>query len=184
MTIRKVPKGFACLVFVCALGCSRSALKVQKFADGTRELTCDYPLWKCIAQVDDYCKGASFEVLYALDDQHRYGAPGQEVESRTSRAVVHCLGLHDGPALPAGTPLAPASALQPVRLPPPSRPPAPAPRPAPPRACVAGATQVCVGPGACSGGQSCLPDGSGFGACDCGAPKASAPAGTAPAPAP
>lgn len=36
-------------------------------------------------------------------------------------------------------------------------------------ACVAGSTQACVGPGGCAGGQACLPDGSGFGECDCGA---------------
>jgi hypothetical protein len=35
-------------------------------------------------------------------------------------------------------------------------------------ACVKGVTQACVGPGGCSGGQACLPDGSGFGPCDCG----------------
>jgi hypothetical protein len=35
-------------------------------------------------------------------------------------------------------------------------------------ACAPGATQVCVGPGGCRGGQSCLGDGSGFGPCDCG----------------
>jgi hypothetical protein len=112
-------------------------------------------------------------VLYAHDDQHRYGAPGQEVESRTSRAVVHCLGLHDRPAIPAGTPLAPASSGRPslaatVRSAPPAAP-VPVAPPAPERVCVPGTTQACVGPAACSGGQSCLPDGSGFGGCDCGA---------------
>ena len=35
--------------------------------------------------------------------------------------------------------------------------------------CVPGSTQACVGPAACNGGQSCLPDGSGFAPCDCGA---------------
>jgi hypothetical protein len=35
-------------------------------------------------------------------------------------------------------------------------------------ACVPGVTQTCAGPGACRGAQSCLADGSGFGACDCG----------------
>lgn len=35
--------------------------------------------------------------------------------------------------------------------------------------CSTGETRTCVGPGACQGGQSCLPDGSGFGPCDCGA---------------
>ena len=31
-----------------------------------------------------------------------------------------------------------------------------------------GATQTCVGPGACRGGQQCLADGTAFGPCDCG----------------
>ena len=34
--------------------------------------------------------------------------------------------------------------------------------------CQPGATQVCVGPGACNGGQQCAPDGSTWGDCDCG----------------
>lgn len=34
--------------------------------------------------------------------------------------------------------------------------------------CTPGATQACLGPGACEGAQMCLADGSGFGACDCG----------------
>jgi hypothetical protein len=47
----------------------------------------------------------------------------------------------------------------------------------PPRACIPGATQACVGLGACAGGQACLPDGAGFGPCDCGPPGPSADAG-------
>lgn len=46
--------------------------------------------------------------------------------------------------------------------------PAPAPPPAPERACVPGVTQLCLGPAACRGAQACLPDGQGFGPCDCG----------------
>jgi hypothetical protein len=36
------------------------------------------------------------------------------------------------------------------------------------RGCTPGATQPCVGPGACIGGQSCRSDGQGFEACNCG----------------
>jgi hypothetical protein len=36
------------------------------------------------------------------------------------------------------------------------------------RVCSPGATQVCVGPGACSGGQVCVADGSRWAACECG----------------
>jgi|SoiMethySBSTD1v2_1073268.scaffolds.fasta_scaffold06847_5 hypothetical protein len=34
--------------------------------------------------------------------------------------------------------------------------------------CRQGDTRQCMGPGRCVGGQQCLPDGSGFGTCDCG----------------
>jgi len=40
----------------------------------------------------------------------------------------------------------------------------------PPLACVPGASVACTGPSGCAGGQSCLADGTGYGACDCGAP--------------
>jgi len=36
------------------------------------------------------------------------------------------------------------------------------------RACTPGASQACVGPGACQGGQVCTADGTGYGPCDCG----------------
>ena len=36
-------------------------------------------------------------------------------------------------------------------------------------ACIAGDTQACTGEDGCTGVQECLPDGSGYGACDCGA---------------
>jgi hypothetical protein len=47
-------------------------------------------------------------------------------------------------------------------------PPPPPPAAEPVRACVPGETRECVGAGACRGGHACLPDGSGFSACDCG----------------
>jgi hypothetical protein len=71
--------------------------------------------------------------------------------------------------------------------PPPAEPDAGVEDAAPPQVCVPNATQECVGPGACKGGQSCLPDGTGFTECDCGKKKkkpaggAKAPAATAPA---
>jgi hypothetical protein len=65
---------------------------------------------------------------------------------------------------------------------------APTPAPAPkapdadlPVVCVPNATQVCYGPGACRGGQSCAADGRSWSSCDCG-PSASPsqPAAAAP----
>lgn len=45
-----------------------------------------------------------------------------------------------------------------------------APRPAlaPGQVCIPGATQECLGAGACRGAQACLMDGRGYGPCDCG----------------
>ncbi len=77
------------------------------------------------------------------------------------------------------------------------KPPAPPPEPedagaaadaGPVQVCVPNSTQECVGAGACKGGQSCLPDGSGFTECDCGKKKkksgGSSAGAAAPAPAP
>jgi hypothetical protein len=54
------------------------------------------------------------------------------------------------------------------------------------RSCFPGVTQACTGPGACKGGQQCLPNGTAFGPCDCGggpaAPPPEAPSVELPAP--
>lgn len=52
---------------------------------------------------------------------------------------------------------------------------------APARACIPGATQACLGPGACQGAQACREDGAGFLPCDCGTAGPSGSAGAAPA---
>jgi hypothetical protein len=47
--------------------------------------------------------------------------------------------------------------------------PAPATAPSTPKnVCTPGATQACLGPGACRGAQACTSDGRGYGVCDCG----------------
>jgi hypothetical protein len=40
--------------------------------------------------------------------------------------------------------------------------------PGPNQLCIPGVTVECLGPGACRGAQACLPDGRGYGPCDCG----------------
>lgn len=50
------------------------------------------------------------------------------------------------------------------------------------RVCIPGQTQECVGPGACRGGQVCVPDGTAFGPCDCGTGTPPAPAASSAAP--
>jgi hypothetical protein len=156
--------GSALIALSMFAGCSRPGVRMQSLPDGTRELECQVPLWKCLMHVDDYCKGASYEVLYALDKQQVFGSQQSTIEARTSEAVIRCQGQHvklKGPLDPPPAAAAPApfaSAASSAKA------------PAPPAlACVPGSTQTCVGPGACSGGQACMADGSGFAACDCGA---------------
>lgn len=36
------------------------------------------------------------------------------------------------------------------------------------KVCVLGASQACIGPGACHGGQTCIAGGTAFSSCDCG----------------
>ncbi len=129
-----------------------------RLPNGADQLRCQSSLPECLAQVDELCKGASYEVLYAKHERSVFGTDQSQVEGHSSVAEVHCLGPHAKPAAAVTVPRpenAPAATAS-------GKPPLPAP------ACVPGATQTCVGPGACAGGQSCLPDGSGFGACDCG----------------
>jgi hypothetical protein len=175
-------------VLVVTAGCAKPDVEIRSLPDGTRQLTCRHTLPQCLSHVDDVCKGASYEILYATDTQKVYGSPSSnEVESRTSQAVVHCLGLHQEPmgeavagasliaaasastkpsASGSATPAAAASSVS-TGVAPSAAPGTVA------RTCVPGATQACVGAAACSGGQSCLPDGTGFGACDCGTAKSS-----------
>jgi hypothetical protein len=54
----------------------------------------------------------------------------------------------------------------------------------PTTACVPGATQACVGPGGCNGGQFCLDDGSKYSPCDCGGKAAADASAVTPAAAP
>jgi hypothetical protein len=178
---RSIP---ASLVLFLGVGCAKSGVEIQRMPNDLNLIKCKTGLPKCLDTVDAVCKGSSYEILYARDEQRIFGVDQTYVEGRTSRAQVHCIGPHDPPryedqAVPAPAPSGESTA-PPIAAPPNSAGPAasaaPAPNAAgtPTHACVPGATQSCVGPGACSGGQSCLPDGSGFGACDCG--------GAAPAP--
>src|SRR6185369_2684610 len=89
---------------VLFLGCSRSGVEIQRMPDGSREFKCQAPLWKCLNYVDDLCKGASYEVLYARDNQHVYGTDQNHVEGHTSEAQVHCLGPNDHYKAPPAAP--------------------------------------------------------------------------------
>jgi hypothetical protein len=153
---------------------SNGDVKTRSLGNGEFRLECKGALANCLEAADRLCMGNRYEVRSAKDDRDYFGpATIAETEVRTSEAVIWC-----GPrgrvlfARPpsgstgstgAGSPSPStemASSAAPVAAPPAAT---------ALRACIPGATQVCVGPAACRGGQTCLADGKAFGPCDCGA---------------
>ncbi|HET6280880.1 MAG TPA: hypothetical protein VFH73_07940 [Polyangia bacterium] len=137
------------------------AFTSRRLEDGTYQLRCRTELSLCLSRVDEVCRGKSYDVVSANDRRRPIDVTigSYQRETRSSEAIIRCT-LTD-PTLVQGAG-EPASAL-------PST---------PARTCIPGATQACVGPAACAGGQACLPDGSGFGPCNCGPPAHPRDAGT------
>jgi len=182
-------------------------VKTQSLGNNEFRLECQGSLSRCLDEADNICLGSRFEVISGKDKRDYFGPAGlTESEVRTSEAVIRC--GHRGRAIfgdngkasaggsagatvaasaggasgsagassPAAAIVAPSVAGSAA----PSAAPSVAPSAAPSaRACIPGATQVCVGPAACRGGQVCLHDGSAFGPCDCGPAVTPAPASAA-----
>lgn len=181
------------LLVVAACASSQRSYEAKHLPDGTWRLKCQGSLPACIAHAEATCHGNNYEVLKARDQRDLFGPENgtAQVEVRSSEAIIRC-GAKGVPA----PPLPPDPSADDTRDPNATQPPEPSdpthppPQPVPPpvaqRACVPGSTQACIGPGRCEGGQSCLPDGSAYGPCDCGTlgPPPSAPSAPPPAPEP
>ncbi|MEO7033802.1 MAG: hypothetical protein ABI548_07960 [Polyangiaceae bacterium] len=155
--------------FLGALGaCSPSSVPAARRADGSWHLKCGASLAACVQRAGDLCKDRGYVVLGGMSKRELYGAElgVSQVEGRESELDIACADRRGG--LPIVLSAQPAGGIIPPAVPALPFPPASA----APRAgsCTPGATQRCVGAGACAGGQACLPDGSGYAACDCGAP--------------
>jgi hypothetical protein len=193
-----VPSTLAARLLVAALpllaACAtHPGVDTQRLPDGTLRIKCDGSLVQCLSRADDLCHGNTYEIVRARDQRDRYGPElgTAQVEVRSSEAFIRCgshgrpLGGYDelkitpAPAASSAPAASGSSVAAANRVPAPTAPPS-----LPPRACVPGATQACIGPGKCEGGQSCLPDGSAFGPCDCGTlgPPLVAPAAPGAAP--
>jgi hypothetical protein len=134
---------------------------------------------ECVRHFEAVCMDKRYRILNAQSKREvRDVDPGTR-EYRTSDLTAVC--DRDAPEFAAAS----AASASPPGLPPPPLPPPP---PAPPASavapraasCVPGATQACVGPAGCSGGQACRADGAGFGPCDCGNAKQSSGADAGP----
>jgi hypothetical protein len=142
------------------VACSHGTGSPARQADGGYSLSCKGPLSDCLHHAERLCRDAGYTVAEARDVREVLG--GETGQSRVliqkSDATVYC-GTH-APRPPIELKREP----EPVAV---TAAPAPAP-PKPAPVCVPGATQACVGPAGCNGGQTCSVDGSHFETCDCG----------------
>lgn len=204
MPLRQVPSRVFPVARVVALlatalaSCAyvRGAATTERLPDGKVHLKCKTSLAQCLSYAEEACNGARYKVLGAVDQHDYLGSKSTvgEQEFRASEAIVECgrrgrsLFSDDDTKLP---PLAGDCSARPAHEPKEDRKAAKE-APPPPPVCVPGATQECVGPGACRGAQACLPNHSGYTACDCGTTPSSVPptatgdadAGTPPSAAP
>jgi hypothetical protein len=143
------------------VACSGPEFKQQRLQDGSLQIECDLAMDECVRRAQDLCNYQRFRILDGTSETRVSDVPPLQRAHRTSRLHLKCTNDGAQPLLSLDRP--PAVSVQP--LPPTS-------------VCTPGETRACVGPGACQGGQSCLPDRSGFGSCDCGpvAPPVGPPA--------
>jgi len=163
-------------LLLCSQGCAHGSA-IQKLDAETYRVTCpELPLAECLSQAaNNACDRRAYFVARGISDVNLRGRSDAPDVATSSEAIIRCApaqGWGDqGKQLMAAAPASSAGA-------------AAASKPDKPRPiCAPGSTQTCVGAGACSGGQACKPDGSGYTPCDCGSPAApAAPATPAPAP--
>ncbi|MEP7051196.1 MAG: hypothetical protein ABJB12_12630 [Pseudomonadota bacterium] len=151
-----------------ALGaCSSAVVPAARRADGSWHLQCGASLNSCVQRAGDLCRDRGYVVLGGMSKKQLYGAElgVSQVAERQSELDIACADRRG--ELPTVLSAQPTGSAAPPAPPAPVSTVSSAPRVSP---CTPGATQRCVGGGACMGGQACLPDGSGFTACDCGVP--------------
>ena len=120
----------------------------------TRRLRCHISI-QCMRRAKQFCGDDELKVIKKSDDVV-YGVEGHSTGAEGAEVHFNCGEPREEPQwkLPQRKKA--------------KRPPAPAASQPTPRACTPGGTQRCFGPGACPGAQACVPDGSGWGPCDCG----------------
>jgi hypothetical protein len=142
-----------CLASACS---SARASSIRALEGGRYQLECEASLRECLAQAEARCDISGYRVLDAAEAKHRVGVPPLQSEYNDSRAIFVCgAGERKAEVTPERATSCPSQS-SPALL----------------DRCLPGASRACVGPGGCSGGQSCLPDGKSLSACDCGPPAA------------
>lgn len=165
--VRAVLRRLGWLSLPLLVACGASKVQSQKLKDGSWSFTCELAMDECIRRVQEHCPAQRYRILEGTSETRLRDAPPFQRAYHTSR--LHLVCNDDG----ANVLLSVDSSSEPSRSDAGAQ---------SSKACVAGQTRECVGPAACKGGQACLPDGSGYGACDCG-PALPSAAGAVPQPA-
>lgn len=168
--VRAALRGLSWISLPLLLACGASKVQSQKLQDGSWSFTCELAMDECIRRVQERCPAKRYRILEGTAETRLRDAPPFERAYHTSRLHIVCndagadvLLSVDG----SGEPKRSSSDAGAKSS----------------KACTTGQTRECVGAAACKGGQACLPDGSGYGACDCG-PALPSPASAEPQPAP
>lgn len=150
---------FSLVGVILLTACGAAEVQSQRLKDGSLQITCELSMDECIRRVQDQCQNQRYRILEGTSETRLRDAPPFEKAYHTSRLHLTCTNDGANPLLSLDKPKAEATAPGAA-------------------ACTVGETRTCVGTAACKGGQACLPDGKGFGPCDCGpvSPPAPAPA--------
>jgi hypothetical protein len=158
------------------VGCSSTQEK--RLADGSWQIRCGEAMNRCASRADVICGDRGYQVLGGgTQGKMLGGTTGYRARVGVAELFVRCgeesardEEAADAEAAGAEPRSAPPRSAEPLDPPKATRAEPQVAGRAPSQAplCVPGATQLCVGPGGCSGGQACARDGSGFEPCDCG----------------
>lgn len=150
------------------IGCASAPPKPPREPDGSYRLACQGPLSECLLRAEELCKSHGGYVVASARDIHELLGHEQgqsQVEVRKSEALVYC-----GNSDPSFQRPIVETVQEPVRSLADDKATVQASEASAHRACVPGATQSCIGPGGCKGGQACAADGARFEPCNCGVP--------------
>ena len=149
--------GASLAVLACGAG-----MRAKPLGNGDYRVECNDHVEPCVREAQRVCGKSEYQVLAGHKETKLYGGKtGYQTGAEVHTLEFRC-GSRAGPA-----PEEPND--------PPATAPKKAARKAKPQVCTPGATQRCVGPGACEGGQQCNEQGSGFLPCDCGPVQSATP---------
>ena len=145
--------------------CGAPEVQSQRLKDGSWSFTCELPMDECVRRAQEKCYLQRYRITKGSSETRLRDAPPFERAYHTSHLNFVCTDDGQNPLVTFGgdgksvDPNTNGSSKPAVAG----------------QVCTKGETRACVGAAACRGGQTCLPDGSGFTACDCGPVAPAAP---------